>query len=226
MLMQISNIHRWDLDYSEAVNLQKELADSVCLTFKQNEPRFIAGVDVSCNLHSPALFAAAVVWDLLEKRIVETASARMATLMPYIPGLLSFREAPVICEALSCLRHPVDALLVDGHGIAHPRRLGIASHIGLLVDIPVIGVAKKKFVGKYDMPAAEKFAVTDLIHNGERIGIVLRSRAKVKPVFVSPGNNIDFTSSIHIVKSCITQYKLPEPTRLAHIESNRLRKMG
>lgn len=147
--------------------------------------------------------------------ILETVHAVNKLTFPYVPGLLSFREAPTCLDALANLSVEPDVIMVDGHGIAHPRRLGIASHIGLFVDIPTIGCAKKKLVGEYEIPGEQKGSFSTLTHKDEQIGVVLRTRDNVKPVFVSVGNNCSLEQAKEIVLSCAVKYRLPEPTRLA-----------
>ena len=134
---------------------------------------------------------------------------------PYIPGLLSFREIPAIIKVMEKLTHLPDLLMVDGHGIAHPRRMGIAAHLGVITNMPSIGVAKKRLTGQFEQPQSAKFSESKLYYKDELIGVVLQSRERTKPIFISPGNMIDIRSSLEIVKSCIIKHKLPEPTRLA-----------
>ena len=222
--MRIKQIHDWDLSYREAVELQKELAGKLQFTPFSKDIRFAVGVDISCNFHSNYLFSAAVVWDARKREIIETKTADGETAFPYIPGLLSFREAPLILKALEKLETAPDVILVDGHGIAHPRGFGIASHIGVLAEIPTIGVAKKRLVGEYDMPGRDKFSVIDIILDERPVGAVLRSRRSVKPIFISPGNRIDIDSSVDVVKKTITRFRLPEPIRFAHQACNNARK--
>lgn len=222
--MRIKQIHDWDLSYREAVELQKELAGKLQIAPFSKEIHYAVGVDISCNFHSNYLFSAAVVWDAQKGEVIETETADGETTFPYIPGLLSFREAPLIIKALEKLDTVPDVILVDGHGIAHPRGFGIASHIGILIEIPTIGVAKKKLAGEYDMPGLDKFSVTDIILDEKPIGAVLRLRRSVKPIFISPGNRIDIDSSVGVVKRTITRFRLPEPIRFAHQACNNARK--
>lgn len=153
--------------------------------------------------------------DMASLKPLESIIVTAPTSFPYIPGLLSFREAPVILQALEKLGRPPDILFIDGHGIAHPRRLGIASHIGVLTGLPAIGVAKSVLCGNYEEPGPAKGSATPLIHKGEKIGTVLRSRDNVKPIFISPGHRIVHESAVALVLRCLTRYRLPEPVRLA-----------
>ena len=159
--------------------------------------------------------AAAVRWDLQERRAVETRLARRPLRFPYVPGLLSFRELPAVLAALRALRGPVDAILTDGHGLAHPRRFGIACHLGVLVDLPCAGVAKSVLVGEHREPAVRRGSRAALRDRGERVGTALRTREATRPVFVSVGHHIDLPGAEALVLACGAGLRLPEPTRLA-----------
>ena len=215
--------HPWKLSPAEAVRLQKELASKVV---EEGEPyvRLIAGIDVSVSKGSSVGFAAVVVLTYPDLQLVEVSCARGEVRVPYIPGLLSFRETPVIMAALEKLKHTPDLFMVDGQGIAHPRRFGIASHIGVLYDVPSVGVAKSRLVGEHDEPAQGRGSVAPLIHHGRVVGAVLRTRSGVKPVYVSVGHRVSLDYAVELVLNCCTRYRLPEPTRLAHIEVNRFRR--
>ena len=209
--------HRWDLAPAEARALQETLAARVELTNSApSQPAYIAGVDVSGAFSDGETLGAVVVmtWPALE--IAEVRVARKRPPMPYTPGLLSFRETPVLIDALAKLVHRPDLLIADGHGIAHPRRFGIASHLGLLFDIPAIGLAKSRLVGEADPPGPTRGSLSPLIHRGEVIGAVLRTREGVSPVYVSAGHKIDLEGAAQWVLSTAVRYRLPEPTRLAH----------
>lgn len=222
--MQIQQVNEWDISYEEAVATQRELVKKLNFRPYTEEVEYAAGVDVSTSRYSRQIYAAAIVWTTKENKVVESRFAKAEANFPYIPGLLSFRETPLIAEAVEKLKTYPDVILVDGHGYSHPRRLGCASHLGLMVDVPTIGCAKKKLIGNYLEPAPGKFSTSYLIHNEEKIGIVLRSRTNVKPIFISPGNNINLTSSLRIIKSLVGKYRIPEPIRSAHILSNEYRK--
>ncbi len=176
----------------------------------------MAGVDVGFEAQGRITRAAVALLDYPSLTLHEQAIARAPTRFPYVPGLLSFREVPAILAALAQLQTPPDLLLCDGQGIAHPRRLGIAAHLGLLCDLPSIGVAKSRLIGTYEPPGGERGDWSPLLDKGERVGAVLRTRAGVSPLFISPGHRIGLQSSIDWVMRCTTRYRLPETTRWAH----------
>jgi deoxyribonuclease V len=232
--MNILDLHSWDCSPAQAVALQRQLAGRVQLTSMPDLPRIVAGLDCAFSRDKKRIAAVAVVlrwvaWpsEARPKRmsltvdgsafeVVETAEAVMEVKFPYVPGLLSFREAPACLEAMRKLRMPPDAVLVDGQGIAHPRRLGLASHLGLFLNIPTIGCAKSRLIGTFQDPPREKGTYSPLMDKSERIGSVLRTRQNVKPLFISPGHKVTHKQAIEIVMMCCTRYRLPEPTRLAH----------
>ena len=215
--------HPWNVDYEKAIEIQKSLKEKVVLKVsKAFNPHFVAGVDVSCD--EKRLYAVAVLFSFPELVLIEKNSASGGVNFPYIPGLLSFREAPIVIRTIKGLKEKPDIILVDGQGIAHPRRLGLAAHIGVLMNIASIGCAKKKLIGNYKPVPDELGAYTQLMDEKEVIGFVIRTKRHVKPVFVSPGHLIDFKASYNIVIACLRGYRLPEPTRLAHIEANRERR--
>ena len=196
--------------------MQRELRAQLILTDHLEPVRRVAGVDVGFEADGMVTRAAVAVLRYPELDVLETAIARRPTTFPYIPGLLSFRELPAVLDALARLREPPDLLLCDGQGIAHPRRFGIASHLGLLVDIPSIGVAKTRLCGAHAEPPNQRGAWTSLWAEGEIIGAVLRSRSGVKPLYVSPGHRISLETALAYVIGCCTRYRLPETTRHAH----------
>lgn len=175
----------------------------------------MAGVDAAFTADKKHCIGGVVLWDLKKKAIVEQHTAVQKLHFPYIPGLLSFREAPALVAALRKLHSPPDLLICDGQGIAHPRRLGIASHIGLLTGIPTIGCAKSRLFGEHQEPGPHKGSRTPLLAKNEVLGTVLRTRDNVKPVFVSVGHKIDLATAAQVVLECAMIYRLPEPTRLA-----------
>ena len=222
--MRFPELHSWDLTPRQAVGLQKDLAHKVVLTDTLCEPvQLVAGVDVSYRRRADQFHGAVVVMDLESASIVETATASGQVSFPYVPGLLSFRELPVLLEAFKRLRRVPQVVLVDGQGIAHPRRLGVASHLGLWLDLPTIGCAKSRLCGEAVEPGPSRGEKAPLLHDGQIIGAVVRTRDRVRPVFVSPGHRIGLERSIEIVLQCGGGYRLPEPTRQAHLASNRLR---
>lgn len=207
----------WPESAAEAVLLQQELRSRVALTNAFSaiaDLKTIAGIDVSHSKDNIS-HAAIVLIGMPQLTPLESVRVSLPTTFPYIPGLLSFREIPVILAGLAKLKASPDLLMVDGHGIAHPRRLGIAAHLGVLTDLPALGVAKSRLTGRYDEPGPEKGSCSFLISGKERIGSVLRSKKKCRPLFISPGHKIDHEQALAVTLQCITRYRLPEPTRLA-----------
>ncbi|MDD5126887.1 MAG: deoxyribonuclease V [Dehalococcoidales bacterium] len=215
--MKINLIHDWQFSVREAMNLQKELAQRVSRTGEVSNPRFIGGVDISVDRFRGTATAAVVVLDYPALEPVEIRIVQGKPGMPYIPGLLSFREAPLILEACAQLENAPDLLLVDGQGIAHPRRLGIAAHLGLWLEVPTIGCAKSRLCGDCKEPDNTVGSYTELSDNGEVIGAVLRTRNGVKPVYISTGHKINQLSAVQWVLRCCRGYRLPEPVRYAHL---------
>jgi deoxyribonuclease V len=214
--MKIHLSHPWSLSPVEAMALQRELCAHLLLTDQLGPVRRVAGVDVGFEADGTVTRAAVAVLRDPDLELLEAALARRPTEFPYIPGLLSFRELPAVLEALERLREPPDLLLCDGQGIAHPRRLGIASHLGLLVNIPSIGVAKTRLCGTHEEPPNQRGAWTPLRADGEIIGAALRTRPGVKPLYISAGHRISLETAISYVMRCCTRYRLPETTRWAH----------
>lgn len=218
--------HAWNVTPKEAVRLQRELRDRVRIDVPVplERVRLVAGVDVSCTRFNPLLTAGIVVWDRLNERIVETAFIQRDSSFPYVPGLLSFREIPVLLDAVVSLRQAPDVWLVDGHGIAHPRRMGIASHFGLAIGMPTIGVAKSRLHGTHGVLDDAPGNRTPLLDGDDTIGVLVRTKARSTPLIVSPGHLTDQASALTIVEACLRGYRLPEPTRLAHNYVNEIRK--
>ena len=229
--MQTKKLHSWNLSYSQAADLQKRLACKVQFMPIKKPPKLTAGLDCAFSKNGQRIIAAAVVLKLPDFELIETVSATRKTTFPYIPGLLSFREAPVCIAAVEKLKSEPDVFIIDGQGIAHPRRLGLAAHLGLFFDKPTIGCAKSRLTGQFEEPSLQKGEYSLLkakkaikrdtqyaIHNTqyEIIGAVVRTRSNVKPVFVSVGNKCLLKDAIKIILACTTKYRLPEPTRLAH----------
>jgi deoxyribonuclease V len=215
--------HSWDLSPGEAVEVQQRLRKLVRLQPLTRPVHTIAGADISFNKYSETVYAGIVVLSLPDLRIIETAGVRSIAKFPYVPGLLSFREAPSLLEAWEKLKTKPDVLMLDGQGIAHPRRFGIACHVGVLLDWPTIGCAKSILVGRYGDLGLEAGSRSPLIDKGEQIGVALRTKNKVAPVYISPGHLIDLDSAIDLVLRSTTKYRLPETTRQAHLMVNRLR---
>lgn len=199
----------------EARAIQMQLRDLVKRYDAFSPLKFIVGVDVGYDRQQNLARASLVVMDYSTLEPVEQVLAHRPVSFPYVPGLLSFREAPVVLDALDKLQIKPDLLMVDGQGIAHPRRMGIAAHLGVITDLPAIGVAKSRLTGTYQEPGQEKGNQTPLLDKGEQIGVVLRSRHHVRPLFISPGHRVGIQNAVKIVQHCLTRYRLPEPTRLA-----------
>ena len=214
--MEIIGLHDWNLTYSQAVSCQKELAETVQHKKVPLNFKTIAGLDCAFSKDGKNIIAAIVVLRFVDFEVLETTNAVQKVTFPYIPGLLSFREAPVCIAAAEKLKIIPDIFMVDGQGIAHPRRLGLAAHLGLFFDKPTIGCAKSRLIGRYDEPLTNKGAFSPLKDGTEIIGAVVRTRNKVKPVFVSVGNKCLLEDAIEISLKCAIKYRLPEPTRLAH----------
>ncbi len=209
-------MHSWDLTPQQAINLQQELRQQIITTDQFGPVRYIAGVDVGFEDRGNTTRAAVVVMACPELEVVASAIARQPTRLPYIPGLLSFREVPAVLQALEQLAQSPDLLLCDGQGYAHPRRFGIACHLGLLTGWPSIGVAKKRLIGTHHDVAPERGSQQYLYHQNEIVGVVLRNRAHVKTIYVSSGHKVSLESAVQWVEATTTRYRLPEPIRAAH----------
>src|SRR5215213_2154220 len=222
--MKVSALHGLDLSPPEARRLQQELASRVVAgpALDLSGVRFVAGADVSTQ--GNMAYATVVVLDFPGLSPVEVQGYEAPLRFPYVPGLLSFRELPSVVGALEKIETEVDALVLDAQGLAHPRRMGLASHLGIFLDVPTVGCAKSLLVGSFEEPGREKGSATDLVHRGEIVGRVVRTREGVSPVYVSVGNGIDLRSSVELVLACCTKYRLPESTRQAHNAANRLRR--
>ena len=214
--MKQGEIHRWDVSPREAIAIQQRLRKRVRLEDRFDEVKRVAGVDVGFEQGNTVTRAAVAVLEFPGLELVDQSIVRQPTRFPYVPGLLSFREAPAVLEALRQLRESPDLLLVDGQGIAHPRRFGIACHLGVLSGIPSIGVAKSRLVGHHEEVPDERGSWVPLEDKGEIIGAVLRSRKGVRPLYVSPGHCVTLATAIEYVMACVTRYRLPETTRWAH----------
>lgn len=208
--------HPWDLTPKHAIALQNELRTRVVAWDAFPTIERVAGVDVGYESNGQITRAAVAVLSFPDLAVIEHAIARRETRFPYVPGLLSFREAPAVLEALTKLSSQPDVLLCDGQGLAHPRRFGLACHLGVVTGLSSVGVAKKRLVGDHKAPPEARGTWTELRERGEVIGAVLRTRPGVKPVFVSVGHRISLKSAVQLVMACLTRYRLPETTRLAH----------
>jgi deoxyribonuclease V len=215
--MQIVNRHSWNVTTARATEIQKELAGEVSRTGDITTPRLIAGVDISVDRWTKTGTGAVVVLSYPTLEIAEIKVVTDRINFPYVPGLLSFREMPLLLKAFEKIERVPDLVLVDGQGIAHPRRVGLASHLGLWLGVPTIGCAKSRLCGEHDIPPSEAGSYAELLDNGEVIGAVLCTKTGVKPLYISIGYMIDLPSAVNWVTACCRGYRLPEPTRLAHL---------
>jgi len=226
----MKKLHSWNLSYSRAREVQADLACKVQFTPLKESPKLLAGIDCAFSKDGERILAVVVVLRPPQFELVETVSALRKVTFPYIPGLLSFREAPVCLAAVEKLQNQPDVFIIDGQGIAHPRRLGLAAHLGLFLDQPTIGCAKSRLTGTYEEPPLEKGGYSLLKDEkrkqntqSEIIGAVVRTRTNVKPVFVSVGHKCLLEDAIRVVLDCAVKYRLPEPTRLAHQAVSKLK---
>ncbi|MCH7871583.1 MAG: endonuclease V [Planctomycetes bacterium] len=217
-----STLHSWSVTPKQAVTIQRELAPRIIRRGRPRHPNLLAGVDLAFlsdpkqSVSRPCrCVAGVVVWDVEAQAVVEQHVVRRAVRFPYVPGLLSFREAPAILAVLRKLRCAPDAFLFDGQGFAHPRRFGLACHVGLLIDRPSLGCAKSLLIGTCRTPGVKKGSTSPIEHHGERIGVALRTRDRVKPIYVSIGHRLSLESAVEIALRACTRYRIPEPTRLA-----------
>jgi len=226
--VQTRELHRWDVTYREAVAIQEDLLGKLILRDEgiPDPLRTIAGADISYDRGSDLFFAAVVLMDYPGLTLREEASFSARVSFPYIPGLLTFREGPPLLAAFAKLAQTPDCVLFDGQGIAHPRGIGLASHLGLLLDLPAIGCAKSRLVGAHEPVGEKRGCRQALIHKGREVGAAVRTRERVRPVFVSPGHRISLERAVELVLACCRGYRLPEPLRRAHIAVNLLRGAG
>lgn len=223
--MLVKRLHGWKLTVREAIQLQKELCPQVVARGRVGRPGLVAGADVAYSTRRQVMVGCVVVLSWPEMDVVEEVAVTNNVPFPYVPGLLSFREAPVLLRAFRRLRHEPDVVFIDGHGLSHPRRFGVACHLGLCLDRPVIGCAKSRLTGAYREPAlsrSSESALTDA--KGEVIGAVLRSRARVKPIFVSVGHRIGLREAVRLTLACTKGFRIPEPTRQADLLAERAKR--
>ena len=221
--MNVVVTHPWPTDYHSAVALQDRLRKRIIIRPLPARIKLVAGADISYDKHSDRMHAGIVVMSLPDLHVVEQQTATRRVAFPYIPGLLTFREAPALLEAFRLLRVRPDVVILDGQGIAHMRGIGLASHVGLLLGIPTVGCAKSRLVGEHREPGPTRGRRSALRYEGRIVGSVLRTRDNVKPVYVSPGHLSDIPSSVRLILRCARSYRLPEPTRAAHILVNTAR---
>ena len=215
--MKILQLHDWKVSASRAIEIQKELAPKVIKENCFGRIQYVAGIDIGFPKNKETARAAVTILNFPNLKLIEYVAIDSLTAFPYVPGLLSFREIPAVIKALKVIKTEPDILLCDGQGIAHPRKLGLASHLGLILDKPTIGVAKSRLFGSFDYIPRKKGEWTSLRNSDhEEIGAVLCTRDNIKPLYISIGHKISLQSSIEIVLKCITKYRLPETTRTAH----------
>jgi deoxyribonuclease V len=204
--------------------LQKQLRARVRVEPLKKKVETVAGADISFNKFEPTVYAGVVVLRLPSLEVIEEVGVVSETRFPYVPGLLSFRETPSVLEAWAKLKTEPDAVMFDGQGLAHPRRVGIASHVGLIIDRPTLGCAKSVLVGRFEEPGEERGSWTPMIDKGETVGAALRTKTRVQPIYVSPGHLIDLAGAVELTLRCDGGYRQPEPTRRAHLLVNALRR--
>jgi len=222
--MNVPILHRWPRRPATAVALQRRLAGQVRICRLESQPRLLAGADAAFGGDGNTVLAGVVVWDCLTQQTLERIVVQRPCRFPYVPGLLSFRELPGVLAAFRKLRRAPDAVLCDAQGLAHPRRFGLACHLGLWLGLPTIGCAKSRLCGEYQVPPRQRGARTGLWLDGTEVGCVLRTRDDVRPLFVSPGHLCDVESAARLTLAAATRYRLPEPTRLAHLLVNAARR--
>jgi deoxyribonuclease V len=217
-----------DADWAELVQswkrTQEEMRGRIVVQRLRPLPRFVAGADAAFSRDKQWVYAAAVIYDREEQRIVEAARARREAEFPYVPGFLSFREGPAVLEAIGKLRHSFGAICFDGQGYAHPRRCGLAAHVAVTLDVPGVGAAKSRLIGTWGEPDAKAGSFSPLMDGEEQIGIVLRTRDGTRPMFVSVGHKVDLESARELVLACCTRFRMPEPTRQADIEVAKMKR--
>lgn len=214
--MRIRRLHPWDLTPKEAIRVQEELRGRVEIEDRIGSIAHVAGVDIGIGRNRRRARAAVAVLSWPDLELVERAVAESDVSLPYVPGLLSFREIPVALEALSEITVAPDLILCDGQGYAHPRRFGLACHMGVVTDTPTVGVAKSRLIGEHAEPAGERGSWVPLAHQGEVIGAVLRTRSGVRPLYVSIGHRVSLETAVQLVLQATPRYRLPETTRQAH----------
>jgi deoxyribonuclease V len=207
-----------------AAALQRRLADRVEAADRFGPLRVVGGADLSYDRQSHTLFAAVVTFDAGTREVLEVGRFSGPALVPYVPGFLSFREGPAVVRAIAALSRPPDLLFCDGHGRAHPRRCGLACHLGVALDLPAIGVGKSLLVGEHGALGARRGSTAALVHGGDTVGVALRTRSRVRPVFVSTGHRVALATAVALVLEWAPRFRLPEPARRAHREVNLMRR--
>ena len=221
--MEIRQLHNWNVTVEQAKTIQNKLAAKIVLKNLNSQINLIAGADVSYSKKSGSCFAAVTVYNFSGMELIEQAVTMEPVNFPYVPTYLTFREAPALLIAFKKLNRIPDLILFDGQGVAHPRRMGLATHLGIILDLPSIGCAKSVLVGEYEDPGSKRGESTTLFYKNQQIGTVLRTRDRVKPVFVSPGFKITLEEAAYWVLMSCAGYRIPEPIRQSHLKVNRLR---
>lgn len=209
-------LHSWKLNIQQAIEIQNQLRSELLLKNTFSKLETIGGADVFYPKEKEILYGAIAVFSYPDLRLIDWATARGRVSFPYIPGLLAFREGPILLKVFERLRIKPDLMIFEGHGIAHPRGLGLASHLGLWLDLPSIGCAKSPLVREFKPPALFRGSVEWVLIGDKKVGAILRTKDKVKPVFVSPGHRIDLKTSIEVILNACRGYRMPEPLRKAH----------
>lgn len=222
--MKAKRLHAWNLSPTEAIALQKSLRERLVLGPLPPDVRLVAGCDLSFDKYSDVVYAGIVTIRLPDFEVVETAGVTTRATFPYVPGLLSFRETPALIEVWERMTTRPDVVALDGMGTAHPRRFGIACHVGLLFDVPTVGFGKTRLVGTHGPLGEEAGSSAPLVDRGEEVGAVVRTKTRTNPIFVSPGDRADTPSAVALALRCTWKYRVPEPTRLAHLYVNALRR--
>ncbi|MGD1276070.1 MAG: endonuclease V [Tepidisphaeraceae bacterium] len=215
---------KWPAIVQQWKATQQALAAKLRIVPLRPLPRFVAGADAAFSENRRSVLAAAVVYDRLERRIVEIARACRPIEFPYVPTFLSFREGPAVLEAVGKLRHPWGAICFDGQGYAHPRRCGLATHLSILLDRPGVGIAKSRLIGTFVDPPPQAGSRCPLMDGDEQIGLVLRTKDGTRPLFVSIGHRVDLESAAELALACVGRFRIPEPTRQADLEVSRLKR--
>jgi deoxyribonuclease V len=222
--MDVPTLHDWNVTTREARELQEALVGKIITTGTLGDWKTLAAADISFTRKSPVLYAVVIVLERDTLNVIERVGIAAPATFPYVPGLLTFREGPAVIEVFRRLKTSPDIVLIDGHGIAHPRHMGIAAHIGLWLDRPTVGCAKSRLCGTFDPPGPTRGDRSPLVYKDEVIGTVLRTKDRVSPLFVSPGHLCDMESCVDLVLSLSGKYRLPGPTRLAHAYVNQIRR--
>jgi deoxyribonuclease V len=222
--MHIKRLHSWNVTPKEAVQLQLRMANRIDARASLTRIELVAGADIAYDLVTKEMYATVLVYRLSDHQVIETQDVILATKFPYVPGLLTFREAPALLKAFAKLKSTPDVVMIDGQGLAHPRRIGLASHIGLWLDMPTVGCAKSRLIGTFKEPRKRAGSLSPLMDDEEQVGYVVRTRHGVNPLFISVGHKIDLASAVRVVLATGRGYRIPEPTRLADIRVDELRR--